>query len=615
MTKQEFDALPYFEGDEFRVDDKAVYRLTAVHVAEEAEEEDVRETAICSPIKIITQTANEDDDDFGKLIAFVNKKGDVVEHHFKNADLGPSVVKALVKRGLHLHTPSSGHFLVAFLHAADSDTWRVTKDQVGWITHKDGQRTSFVLPDRGFGPDNPLFTGRIQFKPYGHQGTLDDWQQNVARVTSFNSLLVFSLSLAFAGPLMRPCNIEGGGFHLDGTQGQGKTTCQAVCASVWGTPEQGNPNRFILSWKNTENALEQQAAYFNDCVLLLEELGQANPNTCGSSLYTLSSGQGKGRMNHYTLPWRFPFLSSGEIPLDIHMDKEPRLGQEARFLRIASDAGKGMGVLEYLHEWTDNTSFANDLNAATIKYYGTAGPEFLKHLTDPQQRAGLIQKAIAIKDKVVDEVVSKTSLDLAKRAAQRFGIVAAAGELATHLGITGLKPGEPYQAAMSCFESWLKHGLTLDSRLIHVERIRRALQKHLLDFYEIKDDKVQSGEIHNIGDAMRGVGFKKTHRFLVSTPMFNQMCHPAKESVVLNALKNSGYLDHDPGRLHKLERIPGIHYALRFVAIREEILNRESLIADKTIEIESSDRSFPLRKTKRITVTLDSALGITKPGD
>ena len=39
--------------------------------------------------------------------------------------------------------------------------------------------------------------------------------------------------------------------------------------------------------------------------------------------------------------------------------------------------------------------------------------------------------------------------------AQRFGLVAVAGELATHYGVTGWSEGEATQAASLCFAAWL----------------------------------------------------------------------------------------------------------------------------------------------------------------
>lgn len=45
----------------------------------------------------------------------------------------------------------------------------------------------------------------------------------------------------------------------------------------------------------------------------------------------------------------------------------------------------------------------------------------------------------------------------ANRAADRFALIAAAGEMATSMGITGWQKGEAIQAAKICFKAWLEH--------------------------------------------------------------------------------------------------------------------------------------------------------------
>jgi uncharacterized protein (DUF927 family) len=68
----------------------------------------------------------------------------------------------------------------------------------------------------------------------------------------------------------------------------------------------------------------------------------------------------------------------------------------------------------------------------------------------------------------------------ARRVADRFGLVGAAGELATKLGITGWTPGEAIVAAGRCFEDWLalRGGEGNQEERAMVSQVRGFLERH-----------------------------------------------------------------------------------------------------------------------------------------
>ncbi len=95
---------------------------------------------------------------------------------------------------------------------------------------------SFVLPDDCFGADQRdmllLQSATAHEHSFRQNGTLQDWQDNVARYAIGNSRLVVALSAAFAGPLIGPCSAEGGGPHFRGASSTGKSTALLVAGSV-----------------------------------------------------------------------------------------------------------------------------------------------------------------------------------------------------------------------------------------------------------------------------------------------------------------------------------------------------------------------------------------------
>ena len=186
------------------------------------------------------------------------------------------------------------------------------------------------------------------------EGALVGWQQSVARLAVGNTRLVFSISAAFAGPMLRLAGESSGGFHLRGITSIGKSTALECAASVWGDPE-----RYRRHWRTTVNGLEGLAVLHNDGLLILDELSQIDAKDAGEAAYLLANGQGKTRASRSGLArpvtsWRLLYLSAGEESLAALMaraGRRPTAGQEIRMAEIEADAGKGMGLIETLHEF------------------------------------------------------------------------------------------------------------------------------------------------------------------------------------------------------------------------------------------------------------------------
>jgi putative DNA primase/helicase len=294
-------------------------------------------------------------------------------------------------------------------------------------------------------------------------GTLDEWRAGVAGLAQGNSRLVFALSLAFAGALLAPLREEGGGVHLRGDSSKGKTTALQAAASVWGAPTGHDP--FTRQWRATGNALESTAAAHNDCLMCLDEIGQAEPREIGGTAYMLANGQGKDRARdrgglRRTAMWRVLFLSTGEESLADVMARGGsvvRAGQEVRFIDLPADAGAGFGLFEDLHQLANGDVFARELRQLAHRHHGHAGPAFLRWLaprlaSDPTWPAEVLRPRVAA---FVDRWVPTGADSQVARAASRFALAALAGELATEAGVTGWPAGAAEQAARTCFRAWL----------------------------------------------------------------------------------------------------------------------------------------------------------------
>jgi uncharacterized protein (DUF927 family) len=152
------------------------------------------------------------------------------------------------------------------------------------------------------------------------------------------------------------------------------------------------------------------------------------------------------------------FLSSGEIGLADKVAEDGRgrrlaAGQQVRIVDIPADAGAGMGMFEELHGFESAEAFARHLRTATMQNYGVAAREYLAAVVS---NIDVLCKQVSELVRAFCEQFVPTGADgQVERVAQRFGLVAAGGEIAARCGVVPWQRGEATLAAGRCFEDWL----------------------------------------------------------------------------------------------------------------------------------------------------------------
>ena len=297
---------------------------------------------------------------------------------------------------------------------------------------------------------------------FGTSGTLESWQVGIAAPAIGNSRLILALSAAFAAPLLYLAGVESGGVHLRGASSTGKTTALIVAGSVWGG---GGIRGYVQTWRATDNGLEAVALGHCDALLCLDELSQVAPKAAGAAAYMLSNGAGKaraGRSGEGRPPaeWRVLFLSSGEISLADKIAEDGRgrraaAGQQVRVLDLPADAGASLGIFEDLHGAASAGEFARRLKAAAGADFGTAGREFVAQLATLEPDDIRTRVLGYVRD--FAEAHAPVGADgQVGRAASRFGLIAAGGELAAQLLILPWPKGAATEAAAKCMWAWLE---------------------------------------------------------------------------------------------------------------------------------------------------------------
>lgn len=342
----------------------------------------------------------------------------------------------------------------------------------------------FALPDHTIGSaagETVIVQGAIT-SPFESSATLSDWQHGVGSFVAGHSRPVFAVSTALAGPLLGLLGLEGGGFNIHGSSSQGKTTIGQAAASVWGKGD--NPG-FVRPWRSTANHLEAAAALHTDTILVLDELGVVDAKEAAAAVYSLTGGTGKGRANRdgsarRSLMWRVMVLSTGEVRLTdklIEGRQRARPGQQVRLVDIPADAGKEFGVFDNGGAAGDPKALADQIKAAARTSYGTAGPEFVRRLIADGIQAADIRAMI---DAFRGSHTPKGAGGQVLRVMDRFGLVAAAGELATEFGVVPWKAGEALEAARRCFVSWFERrgGAEAGEVQAGISQVRLFIEQH-----------------------------------------------------------------------------------------------------------------------------------------
>ncbi|AIB34137.1 DUF927 domain-containing protein [Pseudomonas simiae] len=425
--------------------------------------DDCESRPVCSPLEILARTRDDKGQNWGLLVEFDDpdgaKKRWNIPARTMTGDFGKDVLGPLVDMGLRLAGSRSGrnarNDLQSYLGGFDSAQRARLVTRLGW------HDSAFLLPEQQVGAHSEhlhFYEAGSQLPPISEAGTLEQWQEQIGALCVGNHRLAFVVGVAFAGPLLHMLGHESGGFHLYGDSSGGKTTHLQVAASIYGGP------RLMRSWRSTDNALESIAAAHSDGLLVLDEIGMCDPRIIGETVYMLGNGTGKARANdrgqasRQVQEWRLLFLSTGEKTLAQHMaeaNKELKAGMEVRMLAVPADASKGLGMFDALNGFEDAAALADALKARVAKYYGTPLTAFLTALCEPGKRHGWSAILRRTLEGFITQSLPASASGQAHRAAARFGLAAAAGELATAMGITGWPDGTATTAARVCLNAWM----------------------------------------------------------------------------------------------------------------------------------------------------------------
>ena len=504
---------------------------------------------ISAAFEVIGACRNSQGGEWGKWLRWQDRDGRVHLRHIADALLQgdpASLCQELAGGGLAVNR-NQQRALATYLAGCKPKNRVTLVPRTGW--HDVGEKSVFVLPGGAIGPagSEQVILDASAWGPYEAKGSLADWLDGIGALSCGHALPVLAISTALAGPLLYLAGQEGGGVHIHGGSSTGKTTLLQAAASVWG---RGASPGYVRAWRATANGLEGAAAGANDTVLVLDELGMVESREAASAIYGLSNGAGKqraGRTGDLREPksWRLLFLSSGEIPVEGKLTEErgrkARAGQMVRMLDVPADRGKGFGAFDHAGASGEAAALAKAFKLAASTHYGTAGPEFVRQIVGEGAEGigGMVRDSVAAFVKANILAGADGQID---RAAQRFGLIAAAGELAIQFGVAPWQEGEAMAAAAWALAQWIKGrggSEPMEARQA-IEQVQGIIEKH----GETRFDSLDNPGGHPVQNRLgwrRGEGAER--EWLIPAESWkNEFCAGMNPTFVAQTLSERGML-------------------------------------------------------------------------
>lgn len=294
------------------------------------------------------------------------------------------------------------------------------------------------------------------------------------------------------------------------------------------------------------------------------------PQEVGNAAYLLASGSGKERMLQSltkapVAKWRIATLSTGEVSLRSYVQSHGGKmtgGQSVRFVDIPADAKHGYGIFQNLHHCKSSSEFARGLTTALEGAYGYAGPAFVRELVTRKEFSR--EFVVRMRSQFETDHCPEPSDPQVRRVCAQFGLVAAAGALASDFGVVPWSQVEVLHAAAFCFNSWLTERGHLGSHEIAAGIAQ--LRKHLL-----RQSQAMASSLNSAGTMPR-YGFCRSSPaensgYYVFQHEMDDMLKGFAVKEILEHLKSSGYLRSDPDRLTKQARHPVSNRNTRFYCV------------------------------------------------
>lgn len=522
---------------------------------------------VCEHVEVIGRTYGAAK--WGYVLQWRDRRGEVKQLAIPSrlfARTNTDLAELLADEGLDICVGQHRRFKEFVLGFGDDLPIIRNVDRVGWFEN------CFVLPDATIGAGQESEKVILQSTDSGLSelyqtgGTLEGWQ-DMAALCAGNTRFEFALALAFSGPLLVFAPTAAGTiFSFCGRSTSGKSTALTVAASVWGFPDKQK-----RTWRVTDNGFESVCTLYNDNVILLDELGEVDPEALKRIAYMYADGKGKGRANRdggarSLQSWRGVALSSGEVSFTAKMSEagcKIHAGQRVRFIDVPVAS-------EHMLSWNGLPSakaLAEELSRRTMLDFGLAGRAFLARLV---QDVETVRNELPGMIKQVEHVLCPVEADAqVLRVAQRFALVCVGGQLAQGYSILPQNL-DVAGAVQGCFNDWLAARGSLGSAEEQeiLKTIRRFIEQHGNSRFQ-DEERPQRLCINRVGFVRENDTGKREY-FFFRESFAAEVAKGFELSQVIRVLDAAGWLKRDKDRHTRRAQFENDYQAFYCVRLPED---------------------------------------------
>jgi uncharacterized protein (DUF927 family) len=312
---------------------------------------------------------------------------------------GGAAIRALLKSGRHIiRRKAAAPLLVQFLGFKPKEEI-VRMPRVGWVQIEGS--LIFVRPDEVLMPAGMQTKSNYQLDATAGRhhglhiaGTATAWATDIAAPLAGNSNVALSFGTFFAAPLLRFANLPGGGSHICGPSGIGKSPCSAAGQSIYGWPYETADDAFGVSWAGSEAGFDALGVARTDLGLALEEITLADRHEAEQVVYKLASGTkgprttSAGHLRETTHADLLAF-STGEKSLVQYVGKSLQEGARKRFPDVPAEVPPGSGSAFETIPRHEIPAKCECLFDSMKRLYGAVGREWERYLVEQITQLGL----------------------------------------------------------------------------------------------------------------------------------------------------------------------------------------------------------------------------------
>lgn len=258
---------------------------------------------------------------------------------------------------------------------------------------------------------------------YHRKGTWEGWLETARLLAPYPKALV-PFYASFVPPLLELLSCPNFVVDMWTRTSMGKTTCLRAAGSVWGNPNENNPDSVVHKWSASQVFVERASAVISGLPLILDDTKDAKDKSLVAQvIYLVASGRGRGRGTITGLArtphFRTVLLSTGEQAATEYSQDG---GARTRTIELEG--------LPFGEKTPESTALVARLYAGFTQHYGHAGIRYLQGLA--KLRAEFGPYAERYKARTAEYAERHTSAE-AGRLAAYAAAVSLAGYLAHQL--------------------------------------------------------------------------------------------------------------------------------------------------------------------------------------